>query len=765
MFNLLNLKNTGLRKKYILSFILVSMIPVFITLLIYFPVISIIKNEVVEKDSIRTNAIMAVMDERILEMYNLSVQMASHKTIREFIYKKAPLNNVERYYIKDIVDLLKSYKISNNFISLIALYLIQSSSVVTHEGVYSADYFFENVLGYEDLEVSELKQIMARKYYNEYVAKRKIRGNGPLNGEYITYIQTIPIGGKEVFANVIMLVDQKNIRTLIGDKANTNQRVLILTKDNEFVYSDPKDEQLKRLFLDKLGRVRGSFVVDITKGSTVVVSYSISQVNGWKYIVFSSMDNIFLEMNKIRNLTIVISIVSFGVGILLSILMANFNYKPWIHLMDQIGRFYSKAMAQNHVKSENEYIIAVNAINDMLMEKEQLERDMVKSKGYITKYILQNLCLGKSAMVDINRKEIIFPYKLYSVIIIDMDDRAQLNSKLERLLTKLVGMYFDSSLIYTFEDEKGRLCVVLNTASYGITLIVEVIRRLRDLISMHFDVPLYVGIGGIYEDISMLHISYKEAKKALEYCLLKGRDCVVFYPDINKYIFTSMNLPIYSDNPLLNSVKVGDVKSCVKLLDEYFENIGDGVASIQYMCCLFYNFVSIIIKACNEINVSFEEVFAQTPEQILDIDRYRNPKQIINGIYNIYTTMCDYIQRNKKSQNSNLKKHIEDYIRNNYMNKGLSLVEMANKLGYSSSYLSRFINQEFGMGFGELLNKVRIEHAKSLLASELRSISEISDVVGYTSVNSFIRAFKREEGITPSQYRNIVLQNQLGGKM
>ncbi|HEY8362846.1 MAG TPA: helix-turn-helix domain-containing protein [Tissierellaceae bacterium] len=445
--------------------------------------------------------------------------------------------------------------------------------------------------------------------------------------------------------------------------------------------------------------------------------------------------------------------------------MANFNYKPWTNLMDQIGKFYGKAMTHNHAKSKNEYIIVVNAIHSMLMEKEQLERDIIKSKGYITKYILQNLCLGKNVTMEINTKAL-FPYKLYGVLIVDMDDRVQLVSKLERFLIKMVGMYFDDSLIYIFEDEKGRLCIVLNTASYGITLIVEVVRRLRDLISMHFDMPLYVGIGSIYEDISMLYNSYKEAKKALEYCLLKGRDCVVFYPDINKYIFASINLPIYSDNPLLNSVKIGDIKNCVKLLDEYFKNIGgDGVASIQYMYCLFYNFVSVIIKACEELNVSFKEVFNQTPEQILDIDRYRNPKQIINGIYDIYTTMCDYIQRNKKSQNNNLKKQIEDYILDNYTNKGLSLVEMADRLGYSSSYLSRFINQEFGIGFGELLNKVRIEHAKRLLASELRSVSEISDIVGYTSVNSFIRAFKREEGITPSQYRNMVLQNRLGGKI
>lgn len=760
MFNLVNMKGSSLRQKYILSFIIVSMISVFITLLIYFPVISIIKNEVIEKDSIRSNAIVSVMDERMLEMYNLSVQMASHKTVREFIYKKAPLNNIGRYYIKDIVDLLNSYKMGNNFISLIALYLIESSTVITHEGVYSADYFFENVLRYKNIEASQLKQIMKGQYYNQYIATREIKGNSIINGNYFTYIQTIPIGEKYVFANVIMLVDEENVRTLIGNKANTSQRVLIFTDNKDVIYSEAEDEELKQLFLNKLAHKQGSFVMDVKGKSTVVVSSSISQINRWQYIVFSDMNNIFYEMNKLRNLIVAISVVSCGVGILLSVLMANFNYKPWTSLLDEIGKFYSKAGIYNHTKLENEYVVAVNAIHNMLMEKKQLERDVMKSKGYITKYIIQNLCLGKNVAVDINIKAL-FPYKLCGVLIVDMDDEVQPGIKLERFLVKMVGMYFPDSLIYTFEDEKGLLCVVFNAELSEDMLIVRTIRYLRDVISVHFDVPLYVGIGGIYDNVAMLNISFKEAKKALEYCRLKGKDCVVFYPDINKYIFTSMNLPIYSDNPLLNSVKVGDIKSCIKLLDEYFENIGDGVASIQYMYCLFYNFVSVIIKACNELNVSFEQVFNQTPEQLLDIDRYRNPKQIIIGIYNIYAIMCEYIQRNKKSQNRNLKKYIEDYVQKHYMNKNLSLVEMADSLGYSSSYLSRFINQEFGMGFGELLNKVRIERAKELLESECRTINEISDIVGYTSVNSFIRAFKRKEGVTPGQYRNMLLQKHL----
>lgn len=758
MLNLISPSNTGLRKRYIISFILVSIIPTIIISLLYLPIINLFRAEAIKTDTAMTNTVRAIIDQRALELYNLSVQISTNKTVREFLYKKAPLNNYGRYYIKDISDSIQSYKAGNSFVSLVAVYLIQSSSIVTNQGAYDADYFFENVLKYDDMTTFEIKQIMQEVHYNKYLPKKKISGNGPLDGEYITYIQTIPIGEKKALANVIMFIDQENIFSMIGDnRRNVNQHIIILTKDGDRIYSRAEDEKIIRQFMDKIENGDNSFVMGIdenTGETNMLVSYSISQVNDWVYIVISSMDNIVAKMSKIRNFAIIIAITSLGVGVLISVFMADSNYRPWVNLIDQIKEYY-KVKSTGGTKSSNEYVFAMNAINSMIMEREQLQK-------YINKGILRDLCSGKAVAIDNDKKNFIFPYKSYCVIIVDMDDKAQLNSKLEKLLNKLVGIYFHNSIIYTFEHEKERLSIVLNTESHGTTLIIEQIRRLKDIIDKHLDALLYVGIGNVYESVDKLHESYKEAKKALEYCFLKGRDSVVFYPEIRKYIVNSLNLPIYSDNPLLNCVKTGDIKNCVKLLDEYFSNIANtGSASIQYMYCLFYSFVSIIIKACSEINVDFENIFNQTPEQILDIDKYRNPKQIINSVYDIYTTMCDYIQRNIKSQNISLKNHIDTYIQENYTNPLISLNQLADRFGYSASYLSRFIKQEFGVGFGELINKKRLGYAKELLASELISISEISEKVGYTSINSFTRAFKRQEGISPSQYRNIsLMQNR-----
>lgn len=62
-------------------------------------------------------------------------------------------------------------------------------------------------------------------------------------------------------------------------------------------------------------------------------------------------------------------------------------------------------------------------------------------------------------------------------------------------------------------------------------------------------------------------------------------------------------------------------------------------------------------------------------------------------------------------------------------------------------------------GVLEYIHKVRLEHAKDMLKNDVR-IKNIALDVGYTDAQAFTRAFKRYEGITPSQYKELISKNE-----
>jgi len=105
-------------------------------------------------------------------------------------------------------------------------------------------------------------------------------------------------------------------------------------------------------------------------------------------------------------------------------------------------------------------------------------------------------------------------------------------------------------------------------------------------------------------------------------------------------------------------------------------------------------------------------------------------------------------------ENSKIKV-IMKYVEENYTDYRLTLDFLAQEFGYSAAYLSRAIKQQTGENYKEFLIELRNKKAKELLENQDFSVTEISQMVGYTSVPHFIKMFQRCNGISPTKYREM----------
>lgn len=92
------------------------------------------------------------------------------------------------------------------------------------------------------------------------------------------------------------------------------------------------------------------------------------------------------------------------------------------------------------------------------------------------------------------------------------------------------------------------------------------------------------------------------------------------------------------------------------------------------------------------------------------------------------------------------------YIEANYEQR-TSLSTVAERLHVSSNYLSRVFRRETGMTLTSYIQRVRIDHARRLLAEGRESISEIAYRVGYRNYRDFYRNFVKQENASPRQVR------------
>lgn len=96
---------------------------------------------------------------------------------------------------------------------------------------------------------------------------------------------------------------------------------------------------------------------------------------------------------------------------------------------------------------------------------------------------------------------------------------------------------------------------------------------------------------------------------------------------------------------------------------------------------------------------------------------------------------------------------IVQFVEKNY-NRKISLDDIGELVGMSSSSVSRFFKKRTRHNFWDYLNGFRIDRAAQMMIETEHTISEISYACGFNNISNFNRVFRERIGTTPSDYRN-----------
>ncbi len=97
-------------------------------------------------------------------------------------------------------------------------------------------------------------------------------------------------------------------------------------------------------------------------------------------------------------------------------------------------------------------------------------------------------------------------------------------------------------------------------------------------------------------------------------------------------------------------------------------------------------------------------------------------------------------------------RQITEYIDEHFSEKIL-LTDISKKLGLSLYYVSHFFKDHFGISFQDYLSKMRCEKARQLLLLTDQALLDISLAAGFSDSKYFNRAFQKQYGCTPKEYR------------
>ena len=81
------------------------------------------------------------------------------------------------------------------------------------------------------------------------------------------------------------------------------------------------------------------------------------------------------------------------------------------------------------------------------------------------------------------------------------------------------------------------------------------------------------------------------------------------------------------------------------------------------------------------------------------------------------------------------------------------MTDFAHKFHVTPRYSNTLLRETYGLSFSAKLLQTRLENAKLLLTYSDRKVSEICTLCGFETSSYFYSVFRREAGVTPSEYR------------
>ncbi len=157
---------------------------------------------------------------------------------------------------------------------------------------------------------------------------------------------------------------------------------------------------------------------------------------------------------------------------------------------------------------------------------------------------------------------------------------------------------------------------------------------------------------------------------------------------------------------------------------------------------------------------------AQHPDVMTNYENMEAAKHILTApdLWSIEESIVSILERaEKKNTNTNTSSNdntlvidkVISIIRTEYKSTSLTMEYIAQKVFLSPNYLSALFKRQKGESINSFIKNYRLERAKELLKNSNIKVKDIASLVGFASDGYFVTVFRKAEGISPSEYREL----------
>lgn len=733
---------------------------------------SLLIAEVVEANNQYLEQARSSMDNALIALNTLSFQIELQDDIRRSLYMSEQTWDMNQLLFLNIIKYLKSVKLSHPMIVDIWLQYYRYPVVLNPEAKYNVEHFYGQIYASEPA-IDWREKPAYHGFASLGPAQSTVYG---VSSEVITFARTVPYSEMTPLGMLYINMKTEDIaRTLQNSGDPYPAFMYAVDREGRQLFSGAVRSEQDETLESKIGTItdkvrslsaKQGHLEETISGESYQIVFTSSNVNDWTYISVVPTAFITSEAKQLRQYTWLTAAVCLVGGLILSYFLTIRMYRPIHKIVSYIELFGHRHPEERRRAAEDELGFIDRIINYVYYEmhhfKDAFERNLPKLRQNMLYDLLEGRLPAEKMKETAEELRMPFRYDLFQVIVFESidftidDDMSLLGVDMTALFDQL-AIGIESTAIRSVRKRKDKLVSILNLSSSepNPDAAVDYIRKVLDYFKHRHSRAFTVGVGKVYGRAEDIPFSYVDALSALQYKVVKGQGSVIFVDEVRQLPASSFHYTFDMEKKLINAVKTGNAESLSKALGAIWSaNLETAAPTPELVHNLFQALASTAVRTIYELGAAPKEIYGESSDLHREVSELGSMEAKKACIERSLTSIVDWIRSKQQGQYDKLLRQIEQFVDAHYR-QDLSQSMLSEHLGLSASYVSSIFKDVTGMTFSDYVNSRRIEQAKSLLRHSDDSIAEIAETTGFTNANTFIRVFKRFEGVTPGQFREM----------
>lgn len=730
-------KSIPFYKKLLFSYLLLLLVLVLSILAVTNHLINTISQYTNQEAAHETMQYRTQLEDRLLAIEELSKELSVDDKVSALLYSSGEFDARTRYDFHQITGKLRSYQFLNDYIATIFIYLPAQQYIVTDSSVFTVQQWNSTYLNSPDFESS------LNAYHNgEWMI---LNGDGQYAG-YTAMLSGLPAGTQEDKRGTLCVIVDPNCATGAEQAKSDQPTSHLFTVDRlgEIIFSTDN--------VNPLLKENGMEPAQIELGIHALGEYVLYAVKSPYYPFTHVLMTPAKQFNQIlttnRMITGICVAALFFIGIALSFVLAHYNYRPIQRLAKIIG-VPQKA-------SDSPLVYIESSINELMDIRDNAQENLRQNNQLHMEGLLSKL-MHSEILTETLVNEYMKKFDLHlcgeyvQMAVLHSDGGVDLRQIKQRLRERIQATMQPNEELQLLAGPNNLKLFFFYKVPPSTPQ--KMLEKLSPVLSEALSQFVF-AVSDLHYGFTQLGQAYEETQKVLDYMHFLGIYGFFSYSEWKQTSFSNDRSMIFETwfKKFSNFLIDQNLSAARSIQTQIFDELKSSHYSIQFVKCKVFSFVDQTINVIAELDAAYNNDLWEDFNLSDRLMRCSTIDQLEAEYYEIFQQLSEILVR--PSSRAGILDKIREITDANYKNPAFSVSFVSDALGVSTPYISKFFKKETGRNMLDYVQQMRITEAKRLMREEPTiTITAVAERSGFYNDVSFIRVFKKYEGITPGKYR------------